>query len=226
VAPSHQFPLGVTMGAARRLQLLEWARGAGAWIVEDDYDSEYRYDSKPIPSLQGMDASGRVIYIGTFSKVLFPSLRVGYVVIPADLAGRFLAMRRAMDVSPAHLQQAVLADFLAEGHFSRHVRRMRGLYRRRRTLLMELLEREVGGALRRSGGEAGMHLTAFLPQGSHDVEIARRAAREQLWLWPLSPTYGGGKKEAGLILGFGNTAEGEMPGAVRHLARVLDAAQR
>ena len=128
VAPSHQYPLGVTMSAARRLQLLHWARQAGSWIMEDDYDSEYRFESKPIASLQGLDDTSRVIYIGTFSKVLFPSLRVGYLVIPGDLVDHFLGMRHAMDVSPPHLFQAVLADFIAEGHFSRHVRRMRALY--------------------------------------------------------------------------------------------------
>src|SRR5207302_7884554 len=110
VAPSHQYPLGVTMSATRRLQLLEWAQQAGAWIVEDDYDSEYRYDSMPIASLQGLDAHGCVVYIGTFSKVMFPSLRLGYIVIPPDLVERFSAFRRAMDLCPAYITQAGMAE--------------------------------------------------------------------------------------------------------------------
>src|SRR5260370_19960817 len=128
VTPSHQYPLGVTMSASRRFQLLEWARSAGAWIVEDDYDSEYRYESIPIASLQGLDQESRVIYIGTFSKTLFPPLRLGYMVIPEDLIDRFVAVRRVTDLCPPHLYQSVLADFIREGHFARHVRRTRLLY--------------------------------------------------------------------------------------------------
>src|SRR5258708_24504317 len=114
VTPSPQYPLGVTMSASRRFQLLEWARSAGAWIVEDDYDSEYRYESMPIASLQGLDRDSRVIYIGTFSKVLFPSLRLGYVVIPPDLIERFLTVRLTIDIGPPTFFQAVLADFIRE----------------------------------------------------------------------------------------------------------------
>ena len=132
VTPSHQYPLGVTMSASRRLQLLDWARRTGAWVIEDDYDSEYRYESFPIAALQGLDRDGRVIYIGTFSKVLFPSLRVGYLVIPPDLVPRFVAVREAMDIFPASLPQAALTDFINEGEFGRHLRRMRALYADRR----------------------------------------------------------------------------------------------
>src|SRR5208282_4724748 len=121
VTPSHQYPLGATMSAARRLQLLEWAHSAGAWIVEDDYDSEYRYESMPVASMQGLDPGSRVIYIGTFSKTLFPSLRLGYIVIPRALVDRFLAVRRANDLFPSNLYQAALGDFISAGHFTRHV---------------------------------------------------------------------------------------------------------
>src|SRR5205814_7944141 len=110
VTPSHQYPLGVTMSASRRLQLLEWAQKEGAWIIEDDYDSEYRFDSMPVAALHGLDPNARVIYIGTFSKVLFPSLRLGYVVIPPDLVERFMAVRITMDISPPRVSQHVLAD--------------------------------------------------------------------------------------------------------------------
>ena len=223
VTPSHQFPLGVTVSASRRLSLLEWARKAGAWIIEDDYDSEYRYESKPVASLQGLDEGSRVIYIGTFSKVLFPSLRIGYLVLPPDLVDRFLSMRYAMDVNPPHLYQAVLADFIGEGHFSRHIRRMRTLYEERRTLLVDSLQRIFGSRLQILGDRAGMHLTVTLPNGLNDVEIANRAARESLWLWPLSPSYITKAAAHGFILGYGSTTPKEIPRAVEHLRAVLDA---
>lgn len=221
VAPSHQFPLGVTMTASRRLQLLHWARQAGSWIIEDDYDSEYRYESKPVASLQGLDDSSRVIYIGTFSKVLFPSLRVGYLVIPPDLVDHFLSMRHAMDVSPPQLSQAVLADFIAEGHFARHIRKMRALYGERRSILVDLLQRECGSLVRVVGNMAGMHLAVTLPKGRNDREIALRAAAESLWLWPLSPSYIAKPTQSGFILGFGSTPQAEIPPAVRHLHKLI-----
>src|SRR5215470_61315 len=189
VAPSHQYPLGVTMSASRRLQLIDWARRAGAWIVEDDYDSEYRYESMPIASLQGLDHHSRVIYIGTFSKILFPSLRLGYIVIPPGLVERFIAVRHSMDICPAHLHQAVLTEFIREGHFSRHLRRMRLLYSERRTVLADSIREEFGSSLEVFGGEAGMHMVVMLPDGLDDQEIAVRAAQKNLWLWPLSPSY-------------------------------------
>jgi GntR family transcriptional regulator/MocR family aminotransferase len=221
VAPSHQYPLGATMSASRRLQLLEWAQGSGAWIVEDDYDSEFRYDSKPIASLQGLDHWSRVIYIGTFSKVLFPSLRVGYIVIPSDIVEHFVAVRHAMDVSPPHLYQAVLADFIKEGHFSRHIRRMRLAYSERREVLVNCIRKELDSVLKTQGAEAGLHLTVTLPKGCRDRVIAARAARQNLWLWPLSPSYLGATHRQGLILGFGGATVAEIPDAVRRLRGVL-----
>jgi GntR family transcriptional regulator/MocR family aminotransferase len=209
------------MSASRRLQLLEWAQSSGSWIVEDDYDSEFRYDSKPIASLQGLDHSSRVIYIGTFSKVLFPSLRVGYIVIPSDLVERFVAVRHAMDVSPPHLYQAVLADFIKEGHFSRHIRRMRLVYSERREVLVNCIRKELNSVLQVHGAEAGLHLTVTLPKGHGDRIISARAARQNLWLWPLSPSYLGPTRRQGLILGFGGATVAEIPDAVRRLRAVL-----
>jgi GntR family transcriptional regulator / MocR family aminotransferase len=223
VTPSHQFPLGVTMSASRRFQLLDWAQNTGSWIIEDDYDSEYRYESLPIASLQGLDTNARVIYMGTFSKVLFPSLRLGYMVIPSDLIGRFLAIRRVMDLGPPIFHQEVLADFIGEGHFARHIRRMRVLYRERRSALVESISKELGSTVEVLGGDAGMHLTVTLPKGSRDVEIAERAARQNLRLWPLSPSYLGAAPPQGFILGFGSTAAAEMPRAVRKLRNLLTA---
>ena len=226
VTPSHQYPLGVTMSAARRLQLLDWARGSGAWIVEDDYDSEYRYGSMPIASLQGLDHDSRVIYIGTFSKTLFPSLRLGYMVIPPDLVDRFAAVRRAADLCPPHFQQAVLTDFIGEGHFARHIRRTRLLYSERREALVDAIRREFGPRLEILGAQAGMHLVVTLPQGLSDREIAMRAAEVNLWLWPLSASYTGKNVRQGFILGFGSTAVTEIPRAVDRLRKVLAAERK
>jgi GntR family transcriptional regulator / MocR family aminotransferase len=224
VTPSHQFPLGVTMSAARRFQLLNWAENTGSWIIEDDYDSEYRYESLPISSLQGLDASGRVIYIGTFSKVLFPSLRLGYVVVPSDLVDRFLSLRRAVDIGPPTFYQEVLADFIGEGHFARHVRRMRVLYRERRSALVAEISKGLGAMVEVLGSEAGVHLAVILPKGSHsDLEIAERAARRKLWLWPLSSSYLGAVPRPGFILGFGSTAVADIPHGVRQLRNLLAA---
>jgi len=223
VTPSHQFPLGVTMSASRRFQLLDWAQNTGSWIIEDDYDSEYRYESLPIASLQGLGANARVIYVGTFSKVLFPSLRLGYVVIPSDLVDRFLAIRRAMDLGPPSSYQEVLADFISEGHFARHIRRMRALYRERRRTLVASISNELGSMVEVLGSEAGMHLAVTLPNRSRDLKIAERAARQNLWLWPLSPSYLGEVSRPGFILGFGSTAVEEIPRAVRKLRNLLAA---
>ena len=221
VTPSHQYPLGVTMSASRRFQLLEWAQAAGSWIIEDDYDSEYRYESLPIASLQGLDASARVIYVGTFSKVLFPALRLGYIVIPPDLVDDFLTVRRAMDLGPPSFFQEVLADFIGEGHFARHIRRMRVLYRERRSALVDSIREELGTMVEVLGGEAGMHLTVTLPNNFRDVEISERAARENLWIWPLSSNYLGEATRSGFILGFGSTDVAEIPRAVRKLSGLL-----
>lgn len=220
VTPSHQYPLGVTMSASRRLQLLDWAERRGAWILEDDYDSEYRYQTMPVTSLQGLDRNSRVVYIGTFSKVLFPSLRLGYVVLPVDLVERFLAVRFAMDIGPGTFQQAVLADFIREGHFSRHIRRMRLVYAERRSALIESIRNELGSAAQISGAQAGMDLSVIL-KGVSDRQVAERAASQNLRLVPLSPFYLGRAVLQGFILGFGSTPVEEIPKAVRKLRALL-----
>jgi GntR family transcriptional regulator/MocR family aminotransferase len=221
VAPSHQYPLGVTMSATRRLQLLEWAERADTWVIEDDYDSEYRYDSMPIASLQGLDDHARVIYAGTFSKVMFPSLRLGYVVVPPDLAGRFAAVRRGMDLCPPHTTQAVMAEFIRAGHFARHIRRMRPIYAERRRVLVAEIERELGHCARIAGDAAGMHLTLFLSGRRNDRAIVAKAAQQALYLSPLSDLYAGSSPQQGLVLGFGNTRANQIPAAVRQLKKLL-----
>jgi len=222
VTPSHQFPLGSTMSAARRLLLLNWAQKSGSWIVEDDYDSEYRFDAQPIASLQGLDVNERVIYIGTFSKVLFPSLRIGYLVIPRDLIERFCSVRYAMDIFPPYLFQEVLADFMGQGHFGRHIRKMRQIYGSRRALLIESMQKEFGDRLEILGTASGMHVTVTLPSDSDDREIADRAARERLWLWPLSPCYVRKERKQGFVLGYGSTPESQIQAAVRCFRSIVD----
>ena len=216
VTPSHQYPLGVTMSASRRLQLLDWAESNGSWIIEDDYDSEYRYEGMPVTSLQGLDRNSRVVYIGTFSKVLFPALRLGYVVVPEDLVERFLAVRFALDIGPATFHQAVLADFIGEGHFARHIRRMRWVYAERRNALIENLHDHFGSCLEITGAEAGMHLSLVLNKVP-DRELSARGARQNLWLVPLSSFYMGQAARQGFILGFGSTSVQQMPAAVHKL---------
>jgi GntR family transcriptional regulator/MocR family aminotransferase len=208
------------MSASRRLELLDWARRSGAWVVEDDWDSEYRYDSKPIASLQGLDRNGRVIYTGTFSKVMFPSLRLGFVVVPPDLVERFAAMRRAVDLCPPTVPQAVMAEFIAEGHFSRHIRRMRPIYARRRELLVEALTAEFGSAAEIVGDAAGMHVAVFLDGCRDDRELASRAAERSVQVSALSALYAGKRPRQGLVLGFGNTDDSRIGPAVRLLRKV------
>ncbi|HEX8796907.1 MAG TPA: PLP-dependent aminotransferase family protein [Polyangiaceae bacterium] len=220
VTPSHQYPLGMVMSAPRRLQLLEWARRRGAWLLEDDYDSEYRYDGQPLASLYGLDGDARVLYIGTFSKVLFPALRVGYLVVPRDLVPRLRRFREAIDVFPATLHQAVLADFIEEGHFARHLRRMRVIYAERRRALEAALTRELP-SMRVVGECAGMHLVLMLPRGARDRELAVRAARSGLAVVPLSSCYSGPAREPGLVLGYGSTRTSEIADAVRRLKSIL-----
>src|SRR5229473_7256906 len=169
VTPSHQYPMGMTMSATRRMLLLNWAARSGAWIIEDDYDSEYRFGSRPIASLQGLDTDGRVIYVGTFSKVMFPALRLGYVVVPKDLISAFSAARDAADIFSSTLYQAVLTDFIREGHFARHIRRMRMLYMERRRALVNAIQMQMGEITEVIGAEAGMHLVALLRHRIDDV---------------------------------------------------------
>src|SRR5262249_778051 len=155
---SHQFPIGVTMSLSRRLALLDWAREASAWILEDDYDSEYRSSGRPLESLQGLDHAGRGLYIGPFSKVLFPALRLGYLAAPAELIERVVGMRGFLDVHLPMLEQMALCDFLNEGYYGRHLRRMLHHYRRLRDLLQRELHTSLGGLLEVHAPQAGLNL--------------------------------------------------------------------
>jgi len=221
VTPSHQYPLGATMSATRRMLLLNWAVRAGAWIIEDDYDSEYRFGSRPIAALQGLDSDARVIYVGTFSKVMFPALRLGYVVVPRDLVSAFSAARDAADIFSSTLYQAVMTDFIREGHFARHIRRMRVLYRERRSALVKAIESHLGDRLEVIGAEAGMHLAVLLPPGTDDVAVSSNALQRGISVMPLSSCYSKPPLRGGLILGYGAASAHQIHDGVRKLGMSL-----
>jgi GntR family transcriptional regulator/MocR family aminotransferase len=221
VTPSHQYPLGVTLSLRRRLALIEWASQHGAWIVEDDYDSEFRYRRKPLPSLQGLDPAGRVIYLGTFSKTLFPSLRLGFVVLPPELVDPFRRARSVVDGHSPVSEQAVLAEFIAGGHFARHIRRMRVLYEERQEVLVDAARRELAGALDVRPLDGGMHLVGWLAEDADDVAIAERAAAGGVHVVPLSVCAVGKSPRPGLLLGYAALTPAQIREGVRKLASAL-----
>jgi GntR family transcriptional regulator/MocR family aminotransferase len=219
---SHQFPTGVTMSLPRRLALLDWAKQAGAWILEDDYDSEYRFRGRPLEALQGLDHDGRVLYIGTFSKVLFPALRLGYLVAPTELIEPLLLMRRVLDMHLPILEQMALCDFLHEGHYARHLRRMRHHYQKRRDLLQRELQAHLGGLLEVHASEVGMHLVGWLPPGKDDRRAAQLAAQVGIQVLPISTYSLEPLSRGGLVFGYAGTDEEAIPGGVKNLAAVLE----
>jgi GntR family transcriptional regulator/MocR family aminotransferase len=217
ITPSHQYPLGMTMSATRRLVLLNWAARTGTWVIEDDYDSEYRFGSRPIASLQGLDTNSTVIYVGTFSKVMFPALRLGYMVVPKDLIRAFAAARDAADVFSSTLYQVVMTDFIREGHFARHIRRMRMLYMERRKALVNAIQIHMGNMVEVIGAEAGMHLVVLMPPGTDDVAVSRKAAQDGISATPLSTCYLRPPAKAGLILGYGGVNPKQIHDGIRKL---------
>jgi len=221
VTPSHQYPLGASMTAARRLALLDWADRSGGWIIEDDYDSEYRHVSRPLGALQGMDARERVVYVGTFSKVLFPALRVGYLVVPPTVWSEFIEAREALDLFSPTLYQLALADFLREGHFARHLRRMRSRYLSRRSALLAGLARHCDGRLTVHNADAGLHVATLLPPGVDDVAVVRRMTERGLTATALSSCYAGAPRRGGLLLGFGGWSERRIADATAVLGEIL-----
>ena len=202
VTPSHQFPTGVAMSMARRLELLAWARTSGAFIIEDDYTSEFRYTGPPLASLQGLDDSGQVVYVGTLNKALFPGLRIGYVVVPRALLPAFIGARYLIDRQPATLQQAVVPEFMQQGHFAAHIRRMRQLYREQRDALVEILRRRAADRLEVALPDQGMHLVAYLRDGSSDTAIETAALRAGIVVRAISRFYRTARPRPGLMLGY------------------------
>ena len=221
VTPSHQYPIGVTMSLTRRLALLEWASRSGAWIIEDDYDSDYRYSGRPLPALQGLDAEGRVIYIGTFSKVLLPALRLGYVVVPRDLVSSFLAARDVLSRSSQSMDQAILSDFMRSGQFTRHIRRMRQLYAKRQSVLLQAANSELGDLLEIRPEHSGIHLVGWLPPKIADTQVSVEAHKEGVESQPLSAYSMRKLKRGGLVLGYAAFSENEIRVAIQKLGVVL-----
>jgi GntR family transcriptional regulator/MocR family aminotransferase len=222
VTPAHQFPLGMTMTAGRRLELLDWARRAHAFIFEDDYDSEYRYSGHPIPALQDVDQNGSVILAGSFGKLLFPSLRLGYAVVPPALLDKFVAARFTTDRHSAVIDQAILLDFIAEGHFARHIRRMRELYASRMAVLRDAVRRRLAGAVCLPEIEAGVHTPAWLSAPLSAYDLSKAAAGKNVEALPLGVFASRADSSNGLLLGFGAVDERELRRGVDVLATVIE----
>jgi GntR family transcriptional regulator/MocR family aminotransferase len=223
VTPAHQFPLGVTMSLRRRLELLEWARESNALIFEDDYDSEYRYAGRPIPAMQGLDRSGVVIFSGSFSDVLFPALRLGYLVIPPELMDAFAAAESASTHHPPLMEQAILSDFIDEGHFARHIRRMRELYSERLDAFLDAAHRRLAGLLQIPPVEAGMQTMGWLLGNLSAEKAAAAAARHDVEVVPLS-RYSRARRTKGLLLGFAAVDGPHLRSGVDRLAQALEEA--
>ncbi|HSU94002.1 MAG TPA: PLP-dependent aminotransferase family protein [Gemmatimonadaceae bacterium] len=225
VTPSHQYPLGTIMSASRRLSLLNWARRVNGWVLEDDYDSEFRYSGRPIPCLQGLDAerggAARVLYIGTFSKTLAPALRLGYLIVPEELVDIVRVARAIAGGHSPTLEQGVLADFIGEGHYMRHVRRVRALCAERQQVLLETSRNEIGGAMHLSPDAAGLHMVGWLAPGTNDAEVAKSAARAGVDATPLSACTSCRPERGALLLGYAAFDEQEIRAGVRKLAGVL-----
>ena len=227
--PSHQFPLGSVMSAGRRRDLLAWAQRSGAYIVEDDYDSEYRFDIAPIPPLQAFDGAGRVIYLGTVSKTLSPTLRLGYIVAPTVLTAVFVRAKRLADRHTAGLEQEALADLIASGGYERHVRRVRRRNGQRRAALLAALSATLGDEATVVGADAGLHVVVWLkrvPRMQEDALIARAHAAS-LGVYPISPLYAPGTAAdlpatVGLVMGYASLDERAIQGGVRTLREILD----
>lgn len=224
VTPSHQFPSGVVMSLSRRLELLDWAEQNSAWVVEDDYDSEFRYENKPLMTLQGMDSRGHVVYLGTFSKILFPSLRIGYLVVPPDLVSDFI---RTLSFSLFHvpaISQMVLTSFIAEGHFGRHVRRMRKIYQERQSVLKTGIETLLGDYLTVQHDPAGMHLVSWLKQGLRDREVAERALESGIYAPPLSFYCSRIKLPDALLMGYTGLRPEEIMAGLERMREMFHSA--
>ncbi|WP_261803635.1 PLP-dependent aminotransferase family protein [Variovorax sp. PAMC26660] len=224
ITPSHQYPLGAMMSLERRLALLRQAREAGAWLVEDDYDSEFRSDGIPLSAVQGLDAHAPVVYVGTFSKTLFPALRLGFTVVPATLSTAWLGAIATGGMRGRLAEQIALADFIESGQFTLHLRRMRQLYAQRREALQAALKRHLQGVVTVSGGAGGMHLSARLEAPVSDVAVSRAARVQGLGLRPLSPFClpgTDGSRYNGFVLGYAGMPVERADGLGRHMARVI-----
>ncbi len=226
VTPSNQFPLGLPMSLPRRLALLRWASAARAWVVEDDYDSEFRYGARPIACLHGLDEDGRVIYVGSFSKTLSPALRLGFLIVPSDLQARIVDARRNADVHPPLLEQAALADLMSEGDFDRHLRRMRAACHERLDALTQAAERWCEGALAVRPVQTGLHAVADL-SGVSAERVCDEAVARGIEVTPISHYYAGRTRPANaIVLGFASVRPEALRRGMERLAAAIDAASR
>jgi len=223
VTPSHQFPTGAVLPVPRRLALLAWAERAGTFLIEDDYDSEYRYAGPPVESLQGLDRAARVLYVGTFSKVLFPALRLGYVVVPHALRRAFRAAKGLCDTGTSTLEQAALAEFIREGYFARHVSRSRLRSAGRRSALLEAVRDHLGTGAEVSGADAGLHVLLWLRgvPASQLPAIVRAAEGVGVGVYPVTPHCRESPRDAGFVLGYASLTEQSIREGIRRLARVI-----
>ena len=223
VTPSHQAPLGVALSLPRRLALLAWASEAGAYVVEDDYDGEFRYTGRPLPALKSIDRADRVLYAGSFSKVLFPGLRLGYLVLPEELVEAFNNIILSRSAGASTFEQRVIATFMREGYFARHLKRMRSLYAARRQALAEALSAVFGERLAVDLEPGGMHLVARVGGGVRDTDLARKAQAAGFAIDALSSRVIRYRREGGLLLGFTNIPEADAVTMCRRLERVIGA---
>jgi len=226
LAPSYQYPLGVTLSLPRRLELLAWANRAKAWIIEDDYASEFRFSGAPIAPMQTIDQNGRVIYVGTFSKVMFPSLRVGYLVVPPALVDAYAAAVHLLTRGVSTLTQAALAEFINKDHFSKHIRRMRLIYAERHEAMIEASHKNLEGLIDVSPAKTGMNVVGWLPKNGKDhgddLVAVRKLNAHGILSAPMSVQYSVKQPRHGLLLGFGCSSVKETQYAVKKMARVLD----
>jgi GntR family transcriptional regulator/MocR family aminotransferase len=222
VTPSHQFPTGAVLSLPRRLELLAWAIQTGALIIEDDYDSEYRYGDRPIPALQGLDKSESVLYIGTFSKVLFPSLRIGYLVLPKNLVSIFTRAKWLSDRHLPILEQQVLTEFIEQGHLERHIRKMRSIYDQRRQVLVQALHSHFGEKATVFGDKAGLHVMVHLQTHLSENEIIERAQQVGVGMMSASTQYLKPTSKNEFIFGYGELDEQQLVEGVRRLKTVVD----
>ncbi|MBN3769448.1 PLP-dependent aminotransferase family protein [Burkholderia sp. Se-20378] len=224
VTPTHQSPLGVALSLPRRLALLDWARQQHAWIVEDDYDSEFRYHGRPLPALKSLDRHHRVLYTGSFSKVLYPGLRLGYLVVPEEQVAAFRDTAGWLSGSGQMLMQSVVADFMEQGHFARHLKKMRALYATRRAWLIDALVKVFGDALHIPPRAGGLHVVAYWRTAVDDRAVARMADAQGFSIQPLNDWSPGGRMPPGMMLGFTNlTSAQQALTLVRRLHRLVRA---
>jgi GntR family transcriptional regulator / MocR family aminotransferase len=221
VTPSHQFPTGVTMSLSQRIALLQWAEKTNTLIIEDDYDSEYRYESQPIPALQGMDQSQSVIYVGTFSKTMFPSLRIGYLVVPQSLISLVSSAKWLCDRSTPLLEQYALTDWIAEGYFERHIRRMRQLYNLRRQVLIQALENYLGDRVTILGANAGIHLMVKIETALSDEIIIQKAAAVGIGLISARGYYLQPQHQGEFIFGYAQLEEALIEHGIWKLSQIF-----